>query len=979
MLIFFTALYSNYLNIFVIYLVFEFYSHMKYFTSLFLLTIFLFSDGLCQSKESYNLFGFPLKIHFESPDYNGGIQNWSFDQDSSGVVYVANNDGLLEFNGNSWKKYIVPSCTKVRAIYINNENRIFVGGQGQIGYFQMTDNGLDFESLLPLLPENYQSVSEVWKIIEIDHSVFFNTESQLLVYNYKGFEVLQTPGFINRIFKLDHTLLAQFSSIGIYRYIKGQFELIKGSQFLPEIISVEKIDDIIYYFSRNGRIYTIQNEEINEIELDFEIGTLNHVLRLNSGDLAVATQNNGLFLVDKHFNYLQNFTKNRGISDRTVKFVYEDDFNNLWLALNNGIDYLQISLPFSILNEEIGIEGTGYNAISFKENYYLGTNNGLFKFTNSNFKNTQKPFEFVEGSEGQVYNLSKIEDDLILNHHRGAFQLDKGQMKLIQPIGSWKLIQNQSNDVVLGGDYTGISYYYKEGGIWRKGDPIPGFNESSRILEYENDTTLWMSHGNKGAYRFLFHSDNHYIKEIEHFGENKGFPSDFMISVYKLNNQLVFTSEKGIYTFNPDEKRFEESLFFNKWLGEKHVQEIENDKNGAIYYIQDLKMGSLHEKSFGEFEIESDIFNHINQFINDDLCNISILDHENIIIGAKEGFVLYKPLIKKERKNKLDVKIRSVEISPKNDSTITFFPTAIYDTELQKNNSIKFHYSSTYFDGFEDLTYSYRLLPLNKNWSVWNKSGEKEYPFLSPGKYTFEVKSKNIYGEISNISHFNFTILRPWYYTSLAIFLYVLFALFLIGFAMISQNIKHKEEKYIITEDKEKTIQSKNEEISSISEASRKEINKLQNEKLKTELNLKNDQLTTITMQLMQNNEYILDIKNKIQNSISSNYSKNELERIIKAIDQRLEDNDSWDQFAYHFDQVHGGYLQKLSSKNIKLSPREIKLASFLRMNMSSKEISKLMNVTIRSVELARYRLRKKLKLAHDQNLVEYLIDLDNE
>jgi DNA-binding CsgD family transcriptional regulator len=102
------------------------------------------------------------------------------------------------------------------------------------------------------------------------------------------------------------------------------------------------------------------------------------------------------------------------------------------------------------------------------------------------------------------------------------------------------------------------------------------------------------------------------------------------------------------------------------------------------------------------------------------------------------------------------------------------------------------------------------------------------------------------------------------------------------------------------------------------------------------------------------------------------------LKSIIKTIDRELSNNDSWDQFAYHFDQVHGNYLKKLSDNNIKLSPREIKLAAFLRMNMSSKEISKMLNITSRGVELARYRLRKKLNLKRTQNLVEYLIDLDN-
>ena len=99
---------------------------------------------------------------------------------------------------------------------------------------------------------------------------------------------------------------------------------------------------------------------------------------------------------------------------------------------------------------------------------------------------------------------------------------------------------------------------------------------------------------------------------------------------------------------------------------------------------------------------------------------------------------------------------------------------------------------------------------------------------------------------------------------------------------------------------------------------------------------------------------------------------------IIKIIDKELSNNDSWDKFEYHFDQVHSNYLKKLLDNDIKLSPREIKLAAFLRMNMSSKEISAMLNITLRGVELARYRLRKKLKLERDQNLVEYLIELGN-
>ena len=181
------------------------------------------------------------------------------------------------------------------------------------------------------------------------------------------------------------------------------------------------------------------------------------------------------------------------------------------------------------------------------------------------------------------------------------------------------------------------------------------------------------------------------------------------------------------------------------------------------------------------------------------------------------------------------------------------------------------------------------------------------------------------------------------------------------------QGKKHKKEKLLIYKKKEQALKIKD-----------AEINRLETEKLKSEVELKNDQLTTITMHLVKKNDFMQDVQNKIATSLNQINSKKELNKIIKTIDKELSNNDYWDQFAYHFDQVHGNYLKKLSDNNIKLSPREIKLAAFLRMNMSSKEISKMLNITIRGAELARYRLRKKLKLKRDQNLVEYLIELDN-
>ncbi len=83
-----------------------------------------------------------------------------------------------------------------------------------------------------------------------------------------------------------------------------------------------------------------------------------------------------------------------------------------------------------------------------------------------------------------------------------------------------------------------------------------------------------------------------------------------------------------------------------------------------------------------------------------------------------------------------------------------------------------------------------------------------------------------------------------------------------------------------------------------------------------------------------------------------------------------------WNLFENSFDEAHENYFRKLKEEYPDLTPNDLKLSAYLRMNMSSKEISSLLNITVRSVELRRYRLRKKLNMEHDKNLVEFFMEL---
>lgn len=917
---------------------------------------------------STQLNGIPLRTHFSSENYQGANESWDFVQSKNGLLYVANNKGLLEFDGNKWKKYSIPDATKIRTTLIDRNGVIYVGGQNQLGYFIDKGSGLEFNSLRKELKKAKIEISEIWKIFEFENKIYFNTEDKLIAFSSSGFEAIDSPGFLINSFMVEGRLICQFYNLGLYEFKNKNYYEIPETKLLPRLITIFAKNDGYNFFTESGDVYEYNKTGIKFKSKILNPSTINEVKRLKNGDYAVGTQNNGLLILQSDFSIKLHLTKNRGITSRTVRSIYEDNFNNLWVALNNGIDYLKMNLPFRLINEELGVEGTGYDAHYFNELVYLGTNNGLFLENKTTDFSKDKPFQFIPESEGQVYSFSEIDNSLILNHHKGAFKIVGKKLDKFHDIGSWAFVETKLPNLILGGDYKGIKYFEKTNESWKNTKDIQGLTESSRVLVFENDSVLWMSHGYRGVYRIVLDENLQIKDEIKHFDQRHGFPSNILITSYNINGKMVFTSEDGIFNFNPSSSTFSSNTFFDEMLGKDHINYLVSDGKNSIYFIQNQKFGVIKEEKFGNFNKNTNAFEHINRYISDDLQHISIIDKKNILITAKEGFVLYDPSKKHTINEDFSTIIRSIKKLKNEDSTYVYVPVSSKKLTIKKNESIKIEYASPYYDGFEDLKYSYRLHPLDEKWSKWSAITEKSYDHLPFGNYTFEVKAINIYGIESQISSLPFQISTPWYATWMARTGY--FTIFFMTFILIYilQKRRYKVETSIITEQKEKELQVKDEEI-----------DKLNNEKLQTELNLKNDQLTSITMQLITNKEFIQKFQDKISNTIDQGGSSQELKRIINTIDKEFTDEDYWEKFAYHFDQVHGNYLEKLSNKNIKLSPREIKLAAFLRMNMSSKEIAKILNITTRGVELARYRLRQKLNLPREQNLVEYLIKLDDK
>ncbi len=158
----------------------------------------------------------------------------------------------------------------------------------------------------------------------------------------------------------------------------------------------------------------------------------------------------------------------------------------------------------------------------------------------------------------------------------------------------------------------------------------------------------------------------------------------------------------------------------------------------------------------------------------------------------------------------------------------------------------------------------------------------------------------------------------------------------------------------------------------------KKEIS-LRNETLKSQMSFKNAQLTSYTLLISHKNDIMREIKRKLlafTNQIQSEDLDRELKKLIEAIDKEFKVEEDWKRFEEHFNQIHKDFFNRLKKQYPNLSPTYLKLSAYIRMNLSSKEIASLMNISVRGVEKARSRLRKSIGITKEVNLVTFISDI---
>ena len=967
-------------------------------TSKYLIIPFIFLSSVFGYAQKKGV-GLPFITNYSTLDYQAGTQNWDIAMDKKGYFYFANHFGLLQYNGESWHLHTSEKRGSFKSVLVDSTGRIYIGAQNEFGYFASDQNGfLKYHSLKDLIKGNQLDFDEVWDIYQGAEGVYFCSHKKIFLYDGEAVKILNPESIILYSYLIRRTLYVSGWQKGLLKLENGEFLPVEeGERFIGKSIRamVPYQNGIVLIATLRGEILKYDGHTFTpwqtEVSQHLKTDLINTLIRLTDGNVVIGTQNNGIYILNSEGELLEHINKERGLINQTVYGVFQDQDQNLWLGLDNGISFIELNSPFRKIDETLGVNGSGYAALKSNDNLFMGTSNGLF----SRDQNENGDFKLVKGSGGQVYDISKVENKLFLGHHEGAFEvIDDSVYVLDQELGAWdfKILSN-APDVLLQGFYEGVIRYKKKGDRWISQGKVEGFKESSRLFEEDKDGNIWISHGFKGVFKLSFKEDYLSMDKVHYYNHQKGFPSDQFINVFKVNGNIVFCTQRGIYKYDSTTDLMIKDEYYQRFFDSRtRVIEIEEDVEGNIYFIADNEMGILEKNQFNEFVKTTFPFSKVRPLISDNLENITVVDANMVLFGAKEGFISYDPTFAYRSKGLESPVLRHIAIRYNGKDSLIYGGNlglvaagdsyqlqGIRNTFPYRYNNIRFTFSARQYGGLNSSSYQYRLLDFEDDWSPWNSNNFKEYTNLHEGAYTFQLRFKDQFGSVSPITQFAFYVSPPWYRHYLAYGFYAVTLVVLLFLVLYQVNRKHSREKKMMALKSSRELNRKDLLMEEISKKSEEKINKLKSENLKTEIVHKNRELANTTMHLMRKNDYLSGIKDDIRQILqlgSHEEVKYSLNKLARRVDKNIDDDKDWEYFEQHFDVVHKDFFRKLRKTHPELSTQELKICAYLRMSLNTKEIANMLNLSVRGVETIRYRLRKKLDLDKETNLVDFIINL---
>lgn len=727
--------------------------------------------------------GLPLMHHFAPSDYDGSAQNWSLAQDRQGVIYVGNlESGVLTFDGARWRRIPIPANATVRSLAADDDGRVYVGAVGNLGYLQTdTDGHKAFVSLLDKIPPANRDFSDVWSTFANGKDVWFSTDSSLFRYRDGKMTVWKPKTAFHTCFMVDGTLYINEVGVGLMRMVDDHLRILPGgSRFANEKIyallpwrgpNAQPGDLLIgtleqgWLIWRNGRFLPWATEADPLIRQKYLYGAT----WLADGRLAVATLSGGVILLDAQGHLLRTLTRASGLGSNTILAMLQDHQHGLWLASGNGITRLSLGSPLTLFDQRSGLQGEIFAMQRLAGSLYVGTTEGLFRLIDG----PDPHFVPVPQVHGQIWSLADAGDQWMASGDGGVFVFAGTQLvQRLDTHGAAVLALAAAPDDpgnMFAGYEDGLGMLRHEGQHWVDAGRVPGIKEELHGISLIPPNHVWLSPWTGGAMRLDLPpdwrgpDDARYV-DVARYGTAAGLP-DGSAQALTINGALRFTTTRGIYRFNEANGRFTPDPAFATLLPgpPRQLTPVVEDTSGMLW----MHAGAGADGSpMTGHAILADSHWHWQSTWLQQLDSVGVGNIRNdrdgtVWLASDNGLYRYHR--------------RPGDTPPAPPSTLLravrgpdghALPLDQGKAQIPyARNTLEFVFAVPNFADPAANRYQVKLQGLDKTWSPWSRDDHHEYSRLPVGNYRFLVHARNVYGKIGPDTHFDFSVLPPWYRT----------------------------------------------------------------------------------------------------------------------------------------------------------------------------------------------------------------------
>ncbi|MCG3154917.1 MAG: Adaptive-response sensory-kinase SasA [bacterium] len=782
-------------------------------------------------------FGIPFFRYYAAKESGGGVQNWGVAQDPRGVMYFANNAGVLEYDGVAWHLIPITNGSAARDLAVDADGTIYVGAQGELGYLAPAAahpnlGEMTYVSLRDSVPAEYRDFGDIAKCYATPAGIYFQALDRLFLWPRAGKLRVWKPALPFHLSFLVHDrLYIRQPEVGLLQLVGDSLQLAPaGERFAAlriyfmapaggnEILIGTREQGLFWYDGHSARPFPTAIDDFLAENQIYHGGVL------PNGDFALGTLRGGVAVIDRQGELQQLLNKAAGLPDETVRYLYSDRQGGLWLALNNGITRAEMPAPLSGFGELSGLSGGVEFIHRHRGRLYAATDAGVFMLQpfRGDRGQTALPlpsFKPVAGVASESWWLLSAGAVLLAAASDGVYEIDGEQARLVRPSEGHSFVLHRSrldSTCFFVGLRDGLAAFRRLGNTWRDEGAVAGITEEIRSMLETDRGILWLGTRSQGYLRVDFSAGFQKNPRVEKFDSRHGLPENLGWGiVLGLSGRELFVTDQGIYVYEAGAQRFvrDTTAATVEANRAKATGEVLADAAGNLWMQLIKKNGSeigvARRRPDGSYHWEATPFHRFADFTVWD-----IYPEANGVVwfGGPDGLVRYDTTITKNYAVDFAALIRRV-VTIGSDSLL-YGGAPLNDSGRQPrlpyhDNSVRFEFAAPSFDDEAATHYQYFLEGFDKSWSEWTAETKKDYTNIFEGDYRFRVRARNLHGHLSAEAGFAFTILPPWYRTWLAYFLYAALTAFVV-YALIKYRTRQLLQR---SRDLEQTVQQRTEQI----------------------------------------------------------------------------------------------------------------------------------------------------------------------